>query len=91
MSVHDSVYRVGRSLEMEQLGVLTPKRHQLIMSALLDNSSMIENVDPVGGPYRGEPVRDDQRAAAAQHLVQRGEQLVLCSRIKRCRRLTDDH
>jgi hypothetical protein len=52
---------------------------------------MIENVDPVGGPYRGEPVRDDQRAAAAQHLVQRGEQLVLCSRIKRCRRLTDDH
>ena len=52
---------------------------------------MIKNVDPVGGSYRGEPVGDDQGAAAAQHLVQRGEQLVLGPRIEGSRRLVDDH
>ena len=33
----DSVDRVGRSLQMEQLGVLTTQGHQFIVSALLDD------------------------------------------------------
>ena len=54
---------------MEQLGILTTQSHKLIVGAVLDDPSMIKNVDAVSGPYRGEPMGDDQGAAAAQHLV----------------------
>jgi hypothetical protein len=50
-SISGSVDRVRRSLQMEQLGVLTTQGHQLIMAALLNDPPMIKNVDPVGGSY----------------------------------------
>src|SRR5512133_2876287 len=71
LSVHDVISRVRRSLQMEELGVLPTQSQQRIMSAVLDHPPMIKNVDSVGGPYGGEPVRDDQRAAPSQHLMQR--------------------
>jgi hypothetical protein len=90
-AVHDAVDRVRRSLEMKQLCVLTTEGHQLIVRAMLNHPSMIKNVDSIDSPYRGEPVGDDQGAAAPQHLVQRGKQLVLRPRIQGSRRLVDDH
>jgi hypothetical protein len=49
---------------MKQLCVLTTEGHQLIVRAMLNHPSMIKNVDSIGSPYRGEPVGDDQGAAA---------------------------
>src|SRR5262245_1315218 len=74
-SIHHMIDRVRRGLQMKQLGVLSTKSHQLIVSAMLDHPSMIKYIDPVGGPYGGEPVRNDQGAAPPQHLVQRREEL----------------
>ncbi len=45
---------------MEQLGVLTAKSHQLIVRTVLHHPPMIKNIDSVGGPHCGEPVRNDQ-------------------------------
>ena len=73
--IHDVVDRIGRGLQMEQLRVLATKSHQVVMSAVLDHSSMIKNVDPISGADRGEPMRNDQGAAPPQYLVQRGERL----------------
>src|SRR6187431_1649297 len=52
---------------------------------------MIKNVDPIGGAYRGETVRNDQRGPTAKHLMQRGEQLILSSRVEGGCWLVDDH
>src|SRR6185437_16882535 len=75
---------------MEQLRVLTTKGYQVVMSAVLDHPPMIENVDPISGAHRGEPMRNDQGAAPPQYLVQGGEQLVLRPGIKGCGRFIDD-
>src|SRR5215212_641878 len=90
-SVHDVVGRVRRRLQVEQLGIPTTKTHQLIVGTLLHHSPTVKNVDPVRGPYRGEAMRNDQRGPPSQHLMQRGEQLILRSGVEGGCWLVDDH
>src|SRR4051794_40170805 len=89
--VHDVIHRVCRCLQMEELGVLTTQSDQLFVAAALDHSSMIENVNAVCRPYRGEAMGDDQGGPTPEHLVQRGKQLILGSGIEGRRGLIDDH
>jgi hypothetical protein len=50
---------------------------QLLVAALLDQATALQNQDAIGRAHRAEAVGDHQRGAAAQELGQRARQLRL--------------
>lgn len=66
-------------LELEQAGVRARAGNQLLVTAVLDDHTVLEHVDPVRAADAREAVGDEQRRAALEQLAQALEQLVSCT------------
>ena len=55
---------VAPGLKLEQMGVLPVRREQAFMAPLFQYFAIVDDYDPIGGAYRRETMRDQNR-----HLV----------------------
>src|SRR5258707_5802973 len=60
-----------RKLLLVELEVVPALAQELVVTAALDDPTRIQHQDFVGGADGRQPVRDDQRCAASEQLVQR--------------------
>src|SRR5690554_1157984 len=80
---------VRSRLDAEEPGVAAAERHQFLVITALDDTSLIEDVDPIGHANGREAVADDDRDAIADQFPDRLEDFRLRFRIERTGRLID--
>src|SRR5438132_6505924 len=61
--------QIGSGLKPPQLRIASVSRYELVVGAGLDNPAGMKDVDAVGQPHRGEPVRDEQHGPAIHDLA----------------------
>ena len=99
------VYRLTRNVEQspergiaaldvqllrEQVVVEPAPLHQLVVRALLDEAAALEDDDQVGVADRAQPVRDHERRAALEQLVEVLLDRALGLGVERARRLVEE-
>ena len=81
---------IGSRLEFEGFGVVTPRRHQLVVTTQLNNAAVTKYPDPISPSHCREPVGDyDNRSTSGEgsHPV---EEIRLGVGIERRRRFVED-
>ena len=85
-SFHNIILR----LAVEHLTVSAVKRHQLVVRTLLFYRALLEKVDPVSHPGRGQSVRDEDDRVILGILDEVLVKFILRDRIERGRRLVEN-
>src|SRR5438093_1500565 len=68
-------------LRPHQARIAPAERHQLVVAPALRDPPVLEHEDLVGVAHRADPVRDDDRGAAAGLLAQRAQDALLGVRV----------
>ena len=81
---------IAAGLSGEEGVILAAETHQLLVSAHLDDTAVLEDDDLVGVDGAGESVGDEDRDLALCKLAELIEDLLLCESIERGGRLIED-
>src|SRR5687768_17098303 len=77
-------------LPAQQPPVPTTRRHQLVVTALLDDAPLVEDDDPVRVADRADAMRRDDRGAAAERGAQRAQDRGLGVRVDGGERIVEE-
>src|SRR5581483_10167777 len=80
----------GEGLQALERRVAPVPREELAARALLDDAAALDDEDPVRRAHRREPVRDRERRAPAEHLLERGVEARLGRGVDARRRLVEE-